>query len=142
MPNYIKEIGIQNAGGTFDMYHVNSDLVTYKDLNSKTVDVDAEHKYTVAKYNLSTIGDITVNIQPSPLQLLKNNQEVYVMLVNATRSTLNAQVIVKNPSGVTPYYTGIADADGKFTIEANSTVEVSAICLSNGTTKDYFIRIA
>lgn len=138
MPNYIKEIGIQKTvDGTPEMYHVNSDMAAFVNPDTTNVIVNTERKYTVAKYTKSNSG-ITVDIQKP----LKNNQEVYVMLVNTSSTvTLKAEVSLPLTAPMNAYYTGISNTK-EFSIEPNSTVEVSVICLTNGTTTDFFVRIA
>lgn len=140
MPNYIKEIGIQKTvDGTPEMYHVNSDMAAFVNPDTTNVIVNTERKYTVAKFTKATTNNIRVNIQKA----LEKNQEVYVMLVNSSSSKLTAEVSLPPSTGLNAYYTGMELNDKKeFTIASGTTVEVSVICLVNGTENNYFVRIA
>lgn len=135
MPNYIKEIGIQSSTSVAPtMYHVNSDTANFVNDNTRSLKVTEDHKYTVAKY--TSAGAVTLTIPT-----LKRNQEVYAFLINTSTSDISVTFSV--PPGQQVYYSGLGTlTSGNFTIEKNSLVEVSAICLSNGTTNTYFIRIA
>lgn len=140
MPNFIKQIGIQgDPSRTPDMYHVNSDLATFKTLGTNSsLTIDEDYKYNIVELNNKEASTLTLKIP-----LMQPDQELYVFIINPYEIDLNINIDDSLMSSGT-YYTG---AGKTFAVEKESTMEVSIVRVDkyaggNSSNQYYFVRTA
>lgn len=146
MPNYIKKLGIQSEPTkAATLYDINSDISTFVTVGNSTSTVTIDENF---KYNILTWTERNTSSLAMTIPVMQKNQELYVIFINPLDK--NIDITINPASTNATYYTGSVDAGsngkGTFTIQANSTMEVSIIRLDNvsGSTVSsyYFVRVA
>lgn len=140
MPNFIKQIGMQaDPTKVPEMYHVNSDIATFKVLGTPntSLTIDNDYKYTVVELNNKEAQGLSLKIPQ-----MQSEQELYVFIINPYNIDIGI-TIDDSPMSSGTYYTG---AGKSFDVQANSTMEVSIVKLDSrsGSTVSsyYFVRVA